>query len=174
MENQETNLDEVLTNQELKKKHWKSIKKEFIDKIPKQFNIEVKGLDDDCVYYHPTITLTEGFYIHCQCDINNKQVYGFSLKSNRDVTANGLMYTPSISLWDEKFEYVLNNYTKILEKLIAAENEMLKIYSLIGLLQETANKISYSVIEEIIDKNELKKSINSLEQVVEYLENKRY
>ena len=172
MENQETT--KVLSLVELKKQHWKSIKKEFIEKIPKQFKIEVNGINDDGVYYHPQIILTEGFYIHCQCDIKTKYVYGFCLQSNRNVIANGLVYSPSISLWDDKIYYILNNYSSILEKLIASEKEILKIYSLIGMLKEEAQKISNSVVQEIVDKNELKKSIRSLEEVVEYLENQRY
>lgn len=171
---EETNSEIVLTNQELKQKHWKSIKKEFIAKIPKHFKIEVNGIEDDNVYYHPIITLSDDFYIHCQCDINKKYVYGFCLKSKRSITVDYLSYSPVISLYDGKMEYVLNNFTKILEKLIAAENEIFKIYSLIGLLKESANKISNTVIDEIIDKIELKKSIRSLEEVVEYLENQRY
>ena len=171
---EETNSEIVLTNQELKQKHWKSIKKEFIEKIPKQFKIEVNGINDDGVYYHPQIILTEGFYIHCQCDIQTEHVYGFCLQSNRNVIANGLIYSPSISFWDDKIYYVLNNYSSILEKLLASEKEILKIYSLIGMLQEEVQKISNSVVQEIVNKNELKKSIRSLEEVVEYLENQRY
>lgn len=173
MENQETNSEQVLTNQELKQKHWKSIKKEFIAKIPKQFKIEIQGIEDDNKYYHPIITLSDEFYIHSQCDLNTKYIYGFCLKSNRSITIDSLIYSPVIYLYDDKMDYFLNNYTKILEKLIAAENEIFKIYSLIGLLKESANKISNTVIDEIIDKIELKKSIRSLEEVVEYLENKR-
>lgn len=65
MENQETKKE--LSIVELKKQHWKSIKKEFIEKIPKQFKVDVKDLESNSSkYYHPIIVLNEDYIIHAQ------------------------------------------------------------------------------------------------------------
>ena len=173
MENQETKKE--LSIVELKKQHWKSIKKEFIDKIPKQFKVDVDGIDDDSVYYHPKIILNNELSIYCQCDLKNNNVYGATLKSNTQITSGHYVYTINLYINDdEHFKYVLNNYLKIEEKINSAMKEIQKIYELMNSLQTVVNNISSTFIEEIIDQHKLKQSIRSLEEVTEYLENQRY
>ena len=175
MENQETTNEKVLTNQELKQKHWKSIKKEFIDKIPKQFKVEVDDINADSVYYHPKIILNNELSIYCQCDLQNKCVYAPTLTSDTQITLGNYVYTISLYLNDdEQLKYVLNNFLKIEEKINSAMKEIRKIYELMDSLQTVVNNISSTFIEEIIDQHKLKQSIRSLEEVTEYLENQRY
>ena len=163
------------TNQELKQKHWKEIKKDFISKIPKEFKIETNGIDDNSIYYHPKIILTDGYFIESQCDLNSKRIYAFSLRSENKQIINNMVYPFYANINDdEKLFYFLNHYSSLLKKIQKSESEIMKIYSLIEKLSGCIEKMKHSAIEEIIDKEELKKSIRSLEEVTEYLENQRY
>ena len=174
MEKQETT--KVLSLVELKKQHWKSIKKDFIDKIPKQFKIDVEELESkSSKYYHPIIILNEDYIIHSQSDPDNDNIYAFEIRLKNPINVGCFNYTfPLYIDNDEILNYVLNNFSKIDDKLKKAHSEIKKIYEMIDSLQKVINTISHNTILEIIDQNKLKQSIRSLEEVTEYLENQRY
>ena len=174
MENQETKKE--LSIVELKKQHWKSIKKEFIEKIPKQFKVDVKDLESNSSkFYHPIIVLNEEYIIHCQADTDLNYSYAFSLELKNPITIGHFVHTLSININnDEHLSYILNNFEKVEEKLKKAQGEIKKLYEMKESLQKVITTISYNTILEIIDQNQLKQSIRSLEEVTEYLENQRY
>ncbi len=159
------------TKQELKKIAWKLIKKDFINIIPKRFKIEIEGIDDDSDYFHPIIILDENCKIRSQADFNTKYVYGHSFIFSDKENLNQNFY---LSIYDDDaIVYILNNFDKIQQKLIFAIVELRKINEFKKSLDDISSVITYESISKMIEKSKLKDCMNSLDGILEYLENKR-
>ena len=163
-----------MENSELKKVHWKKIKKDFISKIPTRFKLDIEGLEDESEYYHPIIILNDELIIRGQCSLGFEDVYALSIHFKNKVEIGSYLYNAELGIDnDDKLLYLLNNFEKIREYLNESLKEIIKLESLKNSLSVIQKDLIYHSISKNIDKQKLKNNIETLYQVSDYLENKR-
>ena len=174
MENQETNSEQVLTNQELKQKHWKSIKNDFMKLIPKQYKVELEGMEKNDQYYHPIVRISEEIYLKGQCDLDNSNIYAVSLLQKSAQIIGCLVYQIVTYMDNDQIEFVLNNFKMIEPKIKEVFLQIQKINHFNNLLNEIRNDLIYQTIFNIVDIKKKKETLQTLYSVTEFVENERF
>ena len=162
-----------MENSELKKAHWKKIKKDFISKIPKRFNLDIEGLEDESEYYHPIIILDDELIIRGQCSLGFEDVYALSIHFKTKAEIGSYLYKAELGIDDDKLLYLLNNFEKIREYLNESLKEIIKLESLKYSLSVIQKDLICHSVSKNIDKQKLKNNIEMIYSVSDYLENKR-
>lgn len=161
-------------NKELKKKKWKSLKTKWLENVPPEYKIQVEDIEDESEYYHPIIIINKDVSIRAQGDINSNYIYGESFRLNKEQAVGGLLFDISLYINDRtQFEYIVNNFNDIEEKLIKGLENIKKINLHIKSLEIVRDNIIHNSICELIDKSKLQDSISRIYEVSEYLENER-
>ena len=168
MENQE------LTLQEQKQKHWKSIKNDFMKLIPKQYKVELEGMEKNDQYYHPIVRISEEIYLKGQCDLGNNNIYGICLNQISPQTVGCLVYQIETYMDNSQIEFVLNNFKMIEPKIKEVFLQIQKINHFNCLLNEIRNDLMYQTIFNIVDIKKKKETLQTLYSVTEFVENERF
>ena len=154
-----------MENSELKKAHWKKIKKDFIPKIPKKFNLDIEGLEDESEYYHPIIILDDELIIRGQCSLGFEDVYALSIHFKTKAEIGSYLYKAELGIDDDKLLYLLNNFEKIREYLNESLKEIIKLESLKYSLSVIQKDLICHSISKNIDKQKLKNNIEMIYSV---------
>ena len=174
MENQETKKEQILTNQELKQKHWKSIKNDFMKLIPKQYKVELVGIENDDEYYHPKVKISDEIYLKGQCDLKNKYIYAVNLLQESKQTIGSFVYQIETYMDNDQIEFVLNNFKKIEPKIKEVFLQIEKINHFNKLLDEIKTDLMFQTIFNIVDIEKKKETLQTLYSVTEFIENERF
>ena len=102
-----------MENSELKKAHWRKIKKDFISKIPKRFNLDIEGLEDESEYYHPIIILDDELIIRGQCSLGFEDVYALSIHFKTKAEIGSYLYKAELGIDDDKLPYLLTGLANV-------------------------------------------------------------
>lgn len=160
----------MISRQKKKQDHWDLIKDGFLKHIPKEFTVDIKGLDDRTRYYHPIIIINNEINIRAQCDLETDYVYALELYFNcKDL--NKHMY--SIHIDHDFLSRVLFNWEEFKEPLLNAYKKSKELYK----MQEHLKQLQYDIIEfsieKIIGDKRLEKAYKSFYEVSDYLESNR-
>lgn len=150
-----------MTNSEKKLNQWNEQLKSF-SHLENYCKIEVRGLEDDNIYYHPTFILDENVSIHSQADIgNNKSIYAMRFQVSKPSYFSVEIYE---SLLDNVvFGYLTNKESVMLalETLSKIRDHVRKLESYADeyvnniLLGDSLEELGKSFIEEIKTTNKM-------------------
>ena len=158
----------------IKKELWKKLKKELLQKVPKKYKISIEDLDEDNEYAHPIINLDENFYLRGQIGGGHDEIYGWHVHiKNKEYLQKLNIYSGFDVDNDKNFNFVVNNFDKIKDRLNDIYEQLKSLNKMIELLQNTATDMLYSAINEEYEKDKIKKAVDNLYKVTEFLENNR-
>lgn len=111
-----------MTNIEKKQELWDKILKKY-KHLESYCKIEVVGLENNDIYFHPKFILDDSTYISSQCDVgnNNQHIYAlnFTMKSDND--------SISTEIWDDLLEPVIIGYYTNKQVVIIALDVLIKL-----------------------------------------------
>jgi len=162
------------TNVELKRDLWKKIKIDFLKDVPKQYKIEVEGIEEDDKYFHPVINLDENTRIKGQCDTGNSHVYGLRIELKNTLTLSPCIYSIHIDFNDNnEFKYIVSNFEQVKAKLNESFEFLKNIYVMKDELNKVQNNVIYNSISKLVNQDKIKQSLKSLYKVTEFIENQK-
>lgn len=128
-----------MTNSERKNTQWNDQKKSFTH-LENYCKIEVRGLEDDNIYYHPTFILDENASIHSQADIgNNKSIY-----ATRFQVLEPNYFSVEISEW--LLDNVIVGYATNKESVTLALGTLVKVRDHVRNLDSYANEYVNTIL----------------------------
>ncbi len=162
-----------MSNEELKKQKWETLKKELLVVVPKEYKISVDGLEDDSKYFHPFIVVEDDIAIRGQADIDdNNKIYAWGLQVKQSV--GRFLYTIDFRIDDEnKIANILSNWDTYKNR-IKKYLEICKIINTnINMLQEIKNNIESNLLNDTFTQEDRKECLSKLFIVKEWIENER-
>ena len=166
--------NQTQTNQELKQKHWKSIKNDFMKLIPKQYKVEVEGIENNDKYYHPKVKISDDIYLKGQCDIEHNNVYAVNLIQESKQTIGCFVYQIETYIDNDQIEFVLKNFKIVEPKIKEVFLQIEKINHFTKLLDEIKTDLMFQTVFNIVDIEKKKETLQTLYSVTEFIENERF
>jgi len=116
-----------MTNQEKKHQLWESLLTKF-KHLENYCKIEVRGLDEDSVYFHPTFVLDEKTKITSQGDTKKKYLYALNFSVQTDYEYFNIQFP------DDLLDNVVIGYHTNKEVVLLALSTLDKVYKHINQL----------------------------------------
>lgn len=144
-----------------KQKMWELAKKDFIKRIPKQYDLVLEGINDDSEYFHPKVIIKDNISVVSQCDISTDYVYGIGLKYKEYEFP-----LPADDWWEFAF---CEDVHILVEKTYSAVKEYDTIVESINIVK---SDLMSEAICKFADKEKLKKLSIKAFNIKEFIENK--
>ena len=156
-----------MTNQEQKQELWQSLLAKF-SHLENYCKIDVKGLDDDNIYFHPTFIISEDVSITSQCDVGNRNIYALR------VNITGHEYF-AIELYEDLLDNVIIGYHTNRDVVLLALKTLSKVKKHIHNLDSyTTEYVNNILVGSSI--NDITKSfvneLNATNQIISFMQNK--
>ena len=128
-----------MTNSEKKIAQWNDQLKSF-NHLENYCKIEVRGLEDDNIYYHPIFILDENVCIYSQADIgNNKSIYALRFQVSEP---NHF----SVEIYESLLDNVIVGYSTNKESVMLALNTLTKVKDHVRKLDSYANEYINNIL----------------------------
>lgn len=128
-----------MTNSEKKTAQWNDQLKSFTH-LENYCKIEVRGLEDGSIYYHPTFILDENALIHSQSDIgNNKSIYAMRFQ----VSVPNYF---SVEICESLLDNVIVGYSTNKESVMLALDTLVKVRDHVRKLDSYANEYVNTIL----------------------------
>lgn len=135
-----------MTNQEKKQELWEKLSQKF-NHLDNYCKIELRGIDDDNVYFHPKFIIDDGIFITSQADIGtNKCIYALSFNIQTELK------NFSIDITDELLEPIIIGYYTNKDVVMIALETLSKVRNHINQL----NYYTTDYIQNILVGNSIK------------------
>lgn len=153
----------------VKLKKWKELKS-FFDFMPESAELNLVGIEDESIYFHPTYKISEKITIRCQCDIDSNSPYGFELKANKGIKINGYLFRASLRIDKEQIKYVVENYDKIESEIESSLNRQVVLFDLEQRISKFRNELLSNDLFDKLDCIQRNKSKKELERQLEEIQ----
>lgn len=160
-----------MTNQEKKQEHWAKIAPKY-SHLENHCTIELVGIDDDSIYYHPRFNIEEGVFITTQADVGNnfnRKFYAPRFTSNADS-----LY--SIELYEDHLESVIVSWKQNKDVVILAFDTLQKVNSHVDKMRQyTTDYINNLLIGSSVSQlsNDFINEIKTATKVIELMQAKK-
>ena len=135
-----------MTNQEKKKELWEKLSQKY-KHLDNYCKIELVGIDDDNIYFHPKFILDDGVFITSQADIGTNKII-YALRFNVQTESENY----SIDIYDELLSPIIVGYHTNKETLMLALDTLSNVREHINQL----NIYTTDYIQNIIVGNSIK------------------
>ena len=160
-----------MTNQDKKQNHWDKISSKF-KHLENHCTIELQGIDDDSIYYHPKFNIEKGVCITSQCDVGNN--YNASLYCPKFTSESDNIY--GIDLYEGYLENVIVSWKLNKEVVILAFDAMQKVNSHVAKMRQYTNEYVNNLLvgNSIVElSNDFINEIKTTTQVIKLMQTKQ-
>jgi hypothetical protein len=127
-------------NTEKKQKVWDMIYPK-IKHLEDYCTINLRGIEDDTIYFHPQFIIDETFEITSQCDTGNRYIYALRANIKQE---DGTTF--SMDIYDDLLTPVITGYKTNKTIVIEALNTLIKVKNHIAELNNYSNDYIHNLL----------------------------